>query len=173
MLLLYAGAMVPAAAAAQWPLERVIVFSDARSCTFGEPLARIFSGLARWNERTGRNEAGPPVRIAGLARPLVPTLRRLDRDYLSAAIPLRGRWHGLTVTRIDTIFIPESDVGANRIHFAEPRARVLAVLNARGFGLDPRTYSATVDVRTPEMEQSVTLSLERSGAGTIFSCGPG
>ena len=151
-------------------LEPVIVFANPSTCQFGEPLERLFAGLAVWNDRTETSEAGPPFEIPGLPQPVVPRLERLDGGYVRAFAPVRGRWRGLTVTGIEAVFLPETDDQWEHINFAESRERVLAVLNANGFGLDPRSYRSDVDVSVPDWEASVTLSLEQRESGSSLGC---
>lgn len=152
------------------PLERLVVFADPASCAFGPPLARLFDGLTFWNERAGRLEAGRPFRLPGLAQRVVPRLAPVGDGYLSGRAALRGRWHGLTVTGVESVFRPESDDGWTEIHFAEPPAAALPRLNAIGFGLDPATGRSEVDVSEPEWEASVSLALEGRGNGSVLSC---
>lgn len=147
-----------------------MAFANPATCEYARPLARLFEGLSVWNDSAARSEPGPPVRLPGFGEPLVPILEPRPNDYLSASLPLRGRWHGLTVTSIESIFLPETDDGAYFIHFAEPRERAIATLNALGFGLDPRTYASEADVSDPDWDATVSLALQPHGEGSSLAC---
>jgi hypothetical protein len=147
-----------------------MVFTGPSACEYGEPLGRISSGLAVWDERTQSNRAGPPMTVPGLARPVVPTLSRLPDNYLRARASLPGRWRGLTVTGVETVFVPETDDIAHYVTFAEPRSRALAVLIENGLALDPATGEAEVDVRVPDGQASAGLFLEPRGSGSALGC---
>ena len=154
-------------------LEPVIVFANPAGCEFGEPLARIFDGLAAWNDATGRNEAGAPFRVPGLPQLIVPRLARQADGYVRAYADLRGRWHGLNVTGVETVFLPESDDFVLRILFAAPRGRLIEVLNAQGFGLDPRTGETAVGDASVEPASSMFVSVEPRGRRMALSCAAG
>ena len=147
-----------------------MVFTGPSACEYGEPLGRIANGLAIWDDTTESNRAGPPILVPGLARPVVPTLTRRPDDYFVARAEVPARWRGLQVTRIETVFMPDTDDNDHYVTFAEPRARALAVLNRNGFALDPATGEADMPVRLPEGPGSAGLFLEARGAGSALGC---
>lgn len=152
-------------------LDELVTFTGAAvPCQFGAPLDRVVSGLAIWDERAGRNRAGPPLSLAGADRPVVPRLSRIAGGYFRARAELRAPWRGLTVTGVETIFMPETDDISHFVTFAEPRGRALTVLNANGFELDPGTGSADREVVTPDETATVTLFLEPRGRGSALGC---
>jgi hypothetical protein len=151
-------------------LERILAFAEPRTCRPGEPLRRLFEGLSRWNGERMRNEPGRPFRIEGLERPVEPRLVPAADGYWRAFAPIRGRWHGLTVTAVQTYFRPETDIGWDEILFADPPERVLQVLDALGFGLDPSLHSAEADSGLPDREARVSISLYPRGRGSALSC---
>ena len=147
-----------------------MVFTGPSACEYGEPLGRISRGLAVWDEATQSNRAGPPINVPGLAHPIVPTLSRRADNYFRARADVPARWRTITVTGIETVFLPETDDIAHYVTFAEPRARALAVLNQNGLALDPATGAADVDVRVPDGPASAGLFLEARGAGSALGC---
>jgi hypothetical protein len=156
------------------PLDPIFRFSRPHLCEMAEPLEGLFGGLSVWDEAAQRAKAGPPVALPGIGQRLIPRLRRVDREYVAAAAPLSGRWLGLTVTGIETVFIPESDVGWRSIHFADPPGTVTAALNRAGFGLAPRTRRSEVEFRDETPSASATLAVgARRGGGSTFVCAVG
>ena len=103
-------------------------------------------------------------------RPVVPQLSRIAGGYFRARAELRAPWRGLTVTGVETIFMPETDDISHFVTFAEPRSTALAVLTANGFGLDPGTGSVDRQVVTPDETATITLFLESRGRGSALGC---
>ena len=147
-----------------------MVFTGPSACEYGAPLGQISRGLAVWDESTQSNRAGPPINVTGLTQPVVPTLSRMPDNYFRARANVPARWHGLTVTGIETVFMPETDDIAHYVTFAEPRARTLAVLNQNGFALDPATGEAERAVHLPEGPGSARLFLEPRGSESALGC---
>ena len=162
-------------AAAQLPpsLEQVLVFADPAACEYGEPLGQIFAGLAVWDDAMQASRAGAPFRVSGLSQTLIPRLTRQPDGYVRIHAPLRGRWHGLTVTGVETVFLPETDDIVSRILFAAPLARLIEVAHAQGFRLDPRTGEMLTAHRGGAPESSIFLSAERYRGGSALSCSGG
>ena len=155
-------------------LDSVFAFTRPHLCDMAEPLEGLFGGLFLWDDVAGEAKAGPPVRLPGTDQFLTPRLRRIDGDYQAILAPLRGRWLGLTVTGIETAFIPETDQGWRSIHFADPPGAVTAALNRAGFGLDSRTRSAEVAFHDETWSGLASLGVSpRPGGGSTLVCDVG
>ena len=154
-------------------LEPVLAFANPAACDYGAALGQIFGGLATWDEATQRNRAGAPFQVPGLAQTIVPRLTPRSNGYLRVHAELRGGWHGLTVTGVETVFLPETDDIVSRILFAEPRERLIEVANQHGFGLDPRTGEMLPPAAGTEPQSSMFLFAERHGRGSALSCAAG
>lgn len=103
----------------------------------------------------------------------MPRLSPRPNGYLRAHAELRGRWHGLTVSGVETVFMPETDDIVSRILFAERRERLIEVANQQGFGLDPRTGEMLSPGAGTEPQSSMFLFAERHGRGSALSCAAG
>jgi hypothetical protein len=151
-------------------LDALVVRTGPAACEFGAPLQQVSNGLAVWDERTQENRPGPPIAVRGLAEPVVPTLEHLPDGYIRVRANVPGRWRGLAVTGVETLFMPETDDIAHYITFAEPASRVLSVMNTNGFALDPATGRGDIDVRTEYGPGNVTLFVQARGGESALGC---
>jgi hypothetical protein len=158
------------AADARRNLDAIMVFADPSHCRPGEPLAGILNGLSFSDERTYRPRAGAPIAVAGFPAPLQPRLRRrfgVGRDAMGfmtfAELKLRGRWHGLAVSRLRT---PAGYVGIDsfEIHFDERPQLVRDTLARAGFPLPAVDEWRQADYLLPAPTPMMSVQSEHGGA---------
>lgn len=107
-------------------LDSILKFS--KNCELGPLLEKIHGGMLDSN----------PIDIPGFGS-VQPTVRRWRNDEgginYTSSLPLRGRWHGLKVSRLFEEGLEQTDGVSFQIRFLEDPAHVRTVLNNLGFDL--------------------------------------
>jgi len=158
----------------QVDLDPVLRFRAPATCDMSESLQAMVGAMVHFDPASGEVRSPPPVAVPGLAQPLVPRFERnpvhgaADTVQVTVTLPLRGRWHGLRVTGLIRTFLDEADEDLLEIEFADPAARVRAVLNRAGFRLP-----AVGRWRTIDAGEGLYMALHRHGSGATLICSLG
>lgn len=147
-------------------LANVVAFEGAAECQFALETRRIFGTMMDYNRDLDADRPGGLIEIAQVGR-LQPTFRGPDDDgMVHAQLPLEGAWHGLTITGLESGFVPNTGVHYRRILFAEAPQAVREKLNPMGFQLPPAG-----GVREFGDGMTEYISVDRRGSGSALECG--
>lgn len=156
-------------------LDPALRFRAPASCDMGGSLQAVVNAMVNFDYAANETRAPPPVAVPGLAVPLVAHFERThpvketpDLVQVSVSLPLRGRWHGLRVTGLVRNFVEEADDDVLEIEFADPPARVRAVLNRAGFQLPAIGRWRTIDAG-----EGLYMTIYRHGSGATLICSLG
>lgn len=148
-------------------LDELLAFSD--QCHAEPAFAQLLESLLSV-DANGQVHTGAPTVPAAFRSALgkVRVMRPLgDGENLwRVEVDLSGYWRGLRLSRLTHELVPESDVQGFTLHFAEPPEKVAKELRAISI---PVRIGEVVDIADDGM--SISASLLRDGAGSLFDCG--
>jgi hypothetical protein len=155
-------------------LDQLIAFENPRACRFEEPFGALFFSLAPWDEDRLHNVPAGPIKLPGIATPIVPRLAPAQENELRASAALRGRWHGLHLREVGLRFVPESDVYSRFLAFEESPFQVAAVLRRLGMPLDESSHEGRFEesdwIDGIEIPVEYHFWLEFGAGGTELHC---
>lgn len=156
-------------------LDDVLKFKNPSTCEMASATEKLFAKLIIFDPPDYVGRRGPPVRVAGLEDPVVPSFSRkvgaseggYPRDN-EATLAISGTWHGLQVSKIRVRAMEHSSFWERQIRFREPASRVREKLNTLGFNIpavgDFREY-------TGEGVVSAGIGVEEIPGGSALYCG--
>ncbi len=156
-------------------LDEVLKFKNPSTCEMTRATEKLFAKLIIFDPPEYVGRSGPPVRIAGFEKPVVPSFSRkvgtnqggYPRDN-EATLAISGTWHGLKVSKIRVRAMEQSSFWERQIRFLEPASLVREKLNKLGFKIPAigefREYSG-------ESVVSAGIGVEEIPGGSALYCG--
>ena len=153
-------------------LNRLISFGNPKNCQEGPAFGALLESALKYEELPEPDSDNEifEVALGELAIPPefrrhfgVPTLTQEKRTY-TVDIPVRGNWHGVSLSDILIVQTLESE-GDFHLIFDAPRSRVLQAANEAGFSL-PASGLAKYDADI----MGVTIQVAEYGEKTSLSC---
>ena len=152
-------------------------FTNPKRCRWSEAAQNVLSNSVAFDDSRNMYPTIPAnVRIPGQSGTVKSRLTRPDKDYpevVEIFVDFKGRWNGLTVLGLSTMFLEESDgLDGTAVRFAEPVGQVVEVLMRNGFvvnrdgstreQIDKRDRDGNID--------GVVTVVERKNGETMFYC---
>ncbi len=137
-------------------LSAVLSFDNPADPWLSEKSGGIFASV--WTE------ASSGVTVPGIGLIKASSGDMAQPGWVSNALPMRGDWNGLSLTKFTLNGVPNSGVGSYALDFADAAPAVVARLDALGFPVD--TVGAVT--RTGDTDCGTALKVEKIADGSRF-----
>lgn len=153
------------------PLDALLSFADAPSCTPAAPFQALLDSLFQPVDEGARFVPGrpavPPALRSAIGKLTMSEPERGGIGAYEASLTIRGTWRGLPVTAISSHRVPEGDAEGFAVAIASKPARVRAAVNALGFAVPPQGERTTGDGLT------TWIGVDAAPGGAVFYCSTG